>query len=156
MIKFIKSNNLSNIAWLLALAIFFLVDRILKNIALKRKTEEVINLINNHLYFNFQANENIAFSIPLGNQIALIFSIIISFLLIIFIVHLYKKRTNKLILIPLLFLLFGSISNIIDRLLYSFVVDYLYIPWFTVFNIADAMISVSAIFLIIFVFIKDK
>ncbi len=156
MFNSIKFNNLYNIAWPLALAMFFLGDRILKNIALRKKTDEAISLINNHLYFNFQANENIAFSIPLGNYLALIFSALLSILLIIFIIHLYKKRANKLIIIPLLFLLFGSISNIIDRLLYSYVIDYLYVPWFAIFNLADTMISVSAIFLIIFVFIKDK
>lgn len=157
MFKFIKLNTtIYNIAWLFALAMFFLLDRILKSLALSKKNEEAVNLIKDHLYFNFYANENIAFSIPLGNSLALILSTVLSILLIFFIIYLYKKRTNKLILVPLLFIFFGSISNIIDRIIYSFVIDYIHIPWFTVFNIADAMISVSAIFLIIFIFIKDK
>ncbi len=43
----------------------------------------------------------------------------------------------------------GAISNIIDRLSYGYVIDYLSLRYFTVFNLADVMISSGAIILIL-------
>lgn len=156
MFKIPKKNTLYNIAWLIALAMFFLADRFLKNLALHIKSEEIINLIPNHLYFNFQANENIAFSFPLGNQLALLISLILVIFLSTFVFRLYKKRNNQLVATLFSFMILGAISNIFDRLQYSFVIDYFHVPWFAVFNLADAMISVSAFIIIFLIIFKKK
>ncbi len=155
MFKKTNKHNLYNIAWFIAMAMFFLADRFLKNLALL-KSEDVISLIPNHLYFSFQANEHIAFSLPLGNQLALIFSVFLVIILSIFTFRLYKRKYKPLLVIPFSFMILGAISNIFDRLQHSFVIDYLYVPWFAVFNIADAMISVSAILILFMIVFKDK
>jgi signal peptidase II len=50
--------------------------------------------------------------------------------------------------IILTFIIFGAISNILDRLIYGYVIDYLELKYFTVFNLADVMISGGAIILL--------
>lgn len=138
------------------MAMFFLADRFLKNLALLKKSDDFISLIPNHLYFSFKANENIAFSLPLGNQLALILSIFLVIILIFFTLYLYNRKYSSIIIIPFSFMILGAISNIFDRLQHSFVIDYLYVPWFAVFNLADAMISVSAILILFLILFKDK
>lgn len=138
------------------MAMFFLADRFLKNLAILKKSDDIIALVPNHLYFSFHANENIAFSLPLGNQLALIISIILIILLSFFLCYIYQKKYSPIIIFSFLFMILGAISNVFDRLQYSFVIDYLYVPWFTVFNIADVMISLSAIFIIFIILFKNK
>lgn len=48
-------------------------------------------------------------------------------------------------------LLAGGLGNLCDRLLYGYVVDFFHIQFmrFPVFNVADACLSVSAVFLIV-------
>jgi signal peptidase II len=43
----------------------------------------------------------------------------------------------------LLFIIFGAISNLVDRLKFGYVIDYIDIKYFTVFNLADIMIVVG-------------
>ena len=42
------------------------------------------------------------------------------------------------------FLVLGAASNLYDRLKYEYVIDYIDLKWFTVFNLADSMIVVGA------------
>lgn len=54
----------------------------------------------------------------------------------------------------------GAIGNLIDRIAYGYVVDFLYFEWinFPVFNIADCYVTCSAFFLVILVlfYYKDE
>ena len=61
-----------------------------------------------------------------------------------------NKKNAKAYVMPLTFLLFGAISNLIDRYSHGFVIDYLEIKNLTIFNLADAMITVPTIFLLIY------
>ena len=128
-------------------AIFFVViDRFLKSLALLK--QEKINLIGEIFTFNFSENYNIAFSLPLGGSILIILIILIIFVLLYFFIDLVKKNQHHLA--GLLFILIlGAISNLVDRFKYGYVVDYLDLKYFTVFNIADALIVCSIIILII-------
>lgn len=146
-----------NIAFISLLAMFFIADRFLKRIALNRINEDSITLIKNLLYFKFQANENISFSLPIPNNIATIIVIIMILILIYFLYFFkIKNKNNNAIFLSLIAIIFGAISNLIDRLNYSFVIDYFYIPWFTVLNIADLMISFAGIYLMIILLFFSK
>ena len=46
-------------------------------------------------------------------------------------------------------IIFGAVSNLYDRLKYGFVIDYFDLKYFTIFNIADAMIFFGALGVII-------
>ncbi len=46
-------------------------------------------------------------------------------------------------------LLLGALSNIMDRLAYGGVADYIMIPYLTTFNIADCLIVISAVMIVL-------
>lgn len=148
---FINKQILKNIAWLLVGAMFFIGDRLLKDLAIKQEISTNINLITNLLTFHFTLNPYIAFSLPISGIILniLITLIVIGLFLVIIYLILVKKGQNSL-LPYLTFILFGAISNLLDRYQLGGVIDYFNLKYFTIFNIADVMISIG----IFFVFIK--
>jgi signal peptidase II len=148
--KPILKKYFTDIAIILIIAIFFIADRLFKALALNIKSEDAKIIIDPIFLFNFTENRNIAFSLPFSGPVLNI--VIICLILgIIFIIGRLIFRAKKLTLeaMILTFILFGAISNIVDRLQYGFVIDYLEIKNFTIFNLADVMISGGALFLIL-------
>jgi len=148
--------NRYNIA-IVVIAIFFIADRWLKLLALEQKARPAQKLIGESLLFDFHSNYNIAFSLPLSGWpiTALIILIILALIYTIFYLIL-KRKDQKWLILLLTFILFGAISNILDRFLYGYVIDYLALQYFAVFNLADVMISAGTVFLIITNFQKKK
>jgi len=137
--------HIKNIAWCVVLAIFFLIDRCLKLIALTAPSKIIIS---NLLDFNFVPNYKIAFSLPIsGPWLSVLISGVIA--AIFYYLFLNYKHLKNLEFISFLGILLGAISNLIDRFKYGFVIDYLDLRWFTIFNIADAMISICSIILFV-------
>lgn len=131
-----------------AIAIFFFLDRYFKIIALSTKTVSS-EIIKDVLNFKFTANYHAAFSIPL-NENFLYFSIgVIIVALLAYIIYLKNTQTNTTDVALLSLILAGAISNYYDRLLYGYVIDYWALKYFTVFNLADVMISFGAAWLIL-------
>jgi signal peptidase II len=148
--KFTTKIYLKNIAIILMIAIFFIADRYLKYLALNRHLEQPFKLLGNIFSFNFTANYYIAFSLPLGGQILnILISLIILALIYLIFYLIFKKNNQKSTIFLLTIILFGAISNILDRFAYGYVIDYLELKYFTVFNLADVMISLGAIVLIL-------
>jgi signal peptidase II len=62
-------------------------------------------------------------------------------------------KTQKLLAVALAVLLAGALGNLIDRVLFGYVVDFIsvyYADWrFATFNIADAAISIGAALLVL-------
>lgn len=147
--KFILKNIRFNIAAVLLVAIFFIVDRYLKTLAITNYSGTSQNLIGEWLSFTFTPNYYIAFSLPLSGLFLNILLIIITIGLIIWLFKTIRQSENILLSFGLLVILLGAISNLIDRLTYGYVIDYLYLKYFTVFNLADAGISGGAILALI-------
>ena len=139
----------------MVIAIFFSLDRVLKKIALNLNDTHKFKFIGDFFSFHFVANNNIAFSLPLNGQLATIIITFIIALLLFFIIYLLinkeiinkKERPQIIILLSIIFA--GALSNLVDRLVYGYVIDYLDLKYFTVFNIADVLISGAAIWLIL-------
>jgi signal peptidase II len=132
------------------ITIFFVIlDRFLKIISLGGFTYAIID---NFLNFTFVKNYFIAFSIPISGIILnyLIFSII---LILLYIFLLEKKPNTK---IALFIIILGASSNLFDRIIYGYVIDYLGVKWFTVFNVADTMIVFSIFYLLFNEYRKQK
>lgn len=148
--------NFLNIAIISVIAIFFVLDRYLKSLALKLAPGESINLISDLFSFSFSKNPYIAFSLPIGPNVITPLVIIIIISLIMAILWLiYKQKRLSLQTIFLIIILLGAVSNAIDRLQYTYVIDYLRLKNLSVFNIADAMISLGTILYIYLSFIKE-
>ncbi len=141
--------SLKNIAIILLVAIFFVADRFLKILALTRADNNPIPLLGKFFSFNFTANHYMAFSLPLGGQVLNILIIVAILLLLSFIFYLtLNKNEQKPLILPLTIILIGAISNILDRVSNGYVIDYLDLHYFTVFNLADVMISLGTLFII--------
>lgn len=61
-------------------------------------------------------------------------------------------RRYKLFTIPAVMIIAGAIGNLIDRILYGYVIDFLYFKLidFPIFNFADCCVVIGAILLLIF------
>jgi signal peptidase II len=138
-----KLIHFKNIALIIS-AMFFVLDRVLKNVALDFKG--TVNVIGNIVTFNFVPNYYLAFSWPMSNWLVLILTGIIIFLLAIYIIFLFKKKQYSLI-VPLTILFLGGISNLYDRALYGYVIDYLECLSISILNIADILITLSTVWL---------
>lgn len=130
-----------------AIIFFIALDRFLKALALASQPWPV-NLIGEILKFGFKANYYIAFSLPLaGWPLLVLLILIIVSLIFLGLFYWFKHKFDQLIF--LLLIIFGASSNLFDRLKYGFVIDYLDLKYFTVFNLADAMIVAGVIWLLI-------
>lgn len=139
---------------IILVAIFFLVlDRFLKFLAVGSFFSKPIELFGNVFVLNFVPNYNIAFSLPVSGT-WLNFAVgLILVILFYWLVALIKKQDIPGIAC-LAFIILGAVSNLADRINYGFVIDYLDLKYFTVFNLADVMIVGGVLLLL--VKIKDR
>ncbi len=141
--KFISKN-----VWVLLIpALFFIFDRIFKNIALKNITTS------NFLFdFHYVANSGVSWGLLKGNSGLLLW---ISVIIVGVLLYFYKDLENVKLGTNLI--LIGAISNIFDRVLFGHIVDYIDFRFFPVFNIADACIVLGGIYIILwFLFFEKK
>tara|TARA_B100001057_G_scaffold131747_1_gene131002 strand:+ start:70 stop:522 length:453 start_codon:yes stop_codon:yes gene_type:complete len=86
--------------------------------------------------------------------------ILIALLVVILIIYLFIKSDKQLEKLAYFFVIIGALSNIIDRLINSYVVDFVLIHYenlyWPAFNLADIYITIGIIMLIMSFFIKSK
>lgn len=97
-------------------------------------------------YFQFSKNYGAIFGI-LQNRLTLI--ILLSFFAIGFLLY-YTKKVKSYDVYGLSLVLAGIISNLIDRLVYGYVIDYIKILTWPSFNLADIFLVSGVIFLIFY------
>lgn len=126
-------------------AAVLLLDLLTKQLAL-RLPEEGINLGILKLALSF--NTGSAFGIFAGNNTALIF---LTIAIIGFILYIYPDlEEKKWVNLSLGLILGGALGNLIDRVIYGHVIDFIDFGFWPAFNIADSALTVGAIILIIY------
>ena len=131
----------------------FIIDLIVKLIVkFNMKVGDTISIIPHFFKIEYLQNTGAAFSSFEGGRYVLIgISLIIYLLLINYI----KKNeiSRKIEIVALGLILGGLVGNLIDRIFYGYVIDYLSFEIFgysfAVFNLADSFIVISVILLII-------
>jgi len=136
--------------------ILVLIDQIIK-ILVSNMIESIV-IIKNFFNLTYVKNTGAAFSILENNTIFLIMITFIS-LFLIYKFLLKNKKFNKLEIIIYSLLIGGIIGNLIDRIVYGYVIDYLefiilnrHMP---IFNFADICIVIGT-FLFLFITIKEE
>lgn len=136
--------------------IFFIVilitmDQFLKYIAsIYIKPVQSINLIPNLLEVTYLENKGAAFGMFQNQRWFFIVFAIFMILVFVYLIA-YKKVKDKLFIISSTLIIAGGIGNIIDRLFFGYVVDYIRFSFFPpVCNFADYCITVGTIILIIY------
>ena len=118
-------------------------------------------VIQDLLHFTYVTNDGMAFglSFPGGRHVLLIMTILLTGFIVGFLWK--EKNGHPLIKYSLALILSGAIGNLIDRLLYGKVVDFLDLMignfhWY-IFNIADSSVTIGMILFIIHsVYIEQK
>ncbi len=114
--------------------------------------DKSIPIIGNALEFYYTENTGAAFSFFTGKQI---FFKIITPIILIGIGYIYTKIPETKRYMPLriiiVFLVAGAVGNYIDRLLYSYVRDFIYFSLinFPIFNVADIYVTTAVIAMIL-------
>jgi signal peptidase II len=91
-------------------------------------------------------NEGVAFGIDAGGQTAII--ILIAIALLALIVYFVRHLSKPLMWLPVGLLLGGAVGNIVDRIREGAVTDFLKLPHWPAFNLADIAITVGVLSLI--------
>ena len=123
-----------------------LLDQSTKFLALRfLQLNTPVPLIKNFLNLTLVYNHGVAFGF-FQNQLLLF--VLVSLFVIGFIFYNLKSKTNSIILkLSLSLILGGAVGNLIDRLRFGFVVDFLDLRIWPVFNIADSVITIAALVL---------
>ncbi|MDE7416614.1 MAG: signal peptidase II [Lachnospiraceae bacterium] len=120
----------------------------------------VINLMNQKPWviwegvfeLHYLENRGAAFGMLQGQKVffVLIAVIILAVIVYVLVKAPYQKMYTKLH-ITLVFIASGAIGNLIDRMRYDYVVDFLYFSLinFPIFNVADIYVTLSSIYLVI-------
>ena len=118
-------------------------------------------IIQDLLHFTYVTNDGMAFglSFPGGKHVLLVMTILLTGFIVGFLWK--EKNGHPLIKYGLALILSGAIGNLIDRLLYGKVVDFLDLMignfhWY-IFNVADSSVTIGMIFFIIHsIYIEQK
>lgn len=101
----------------------------------------------NWLKLKLAVNSGIAFGLDLNYYLIVLFYLIIIPVLILILFFEYKQK-NTFNILGLTFIILGSLSNLVDRLLWGAVIDYIDLKYYSVFNLADVMIVFGVIIII--------
>lgn len=124
----------------------FVADRVAKSFARLLSEEDFIFL--KYFRLKFYLNTGVAFSIPVSRA----FTLGITFLvLVIFgyvLVRAYRRK-DVWSIAGFSYVIIGAVSNVIDRLVYGGVIDFIDLRILPVFNLADLLILAGASIVIV-------
>ena len=150
--KMIKKASL---AGFLAVWLVFM-DQITKFLAIHElKGQGEVSVLGEVLCFRYLENTGAAFSLFDNSSAFMIIISILTFVVLGFFVYAYIKLLKldqfKAERIAIIFLFGGAAGNLIDRVMYQFVVDFIYVKIidFPTFNVADCYITCAVIYIII-------
>ncbi len=123
-----------------------------------------IEVIGQFFMFTLVYNEGGAMGTNLGSSNYYLISATLILLFVLY--YIYANRSKMMLSIPLSFIAGGAIGNLIDRIAYGKVVDFIDVDFFDIdlfgfqlqrwwtFNIADSAISCAIVFLLYLILIK--
>ena len=119
------------------------------------KGQPDITVIEGFFDFSYLENRGAACGIFQGRVYLLAFVTII-IMAVLFVMYQKTKKKTKLLTISTALIMTGAIGNLIDRLRYGFVVDFISWHWkntyyFPTFNVADICITVGTGLLILYI-----
>ncbi|MDD5120652.1 MAG: signal peptidase II [Candidatus Omnitrophica bacterium] len=131
--------------FIIAASIIFL-DQTTKFFATKfLQVNTPVVFIKNFLNFTLVYNRGAAFGYFQNQLLLFIFISVFSIALIFY--NLRDKKSSRIFKLSLSLVLGGAIGNLIDRLRFGFVIDFLDFRVWPVFNLADSFITIGALLL---------
>lgn len=116
-----------------------------------------VPIIEDVFHLTFYGNTGMAFGMLAGNKALLICLCMVILAIIAFVAIKFKVK-NRLEAISIGMIVGGAVGNVLDRLLYGFVIDYFdfCLINYPIFNVADCCIVVGAILFCIYIIFLDK
>lgn len=144
---------------LAGIILFLCLDQLFKHgITSTSRLYETSNIIPGFLRLTYVQNIGAAWNIMSGNRIFLIAIAVLTLIFLFF--YIKKQELKKFEKINLTLLIAGILGNLLDRIFYGYVIDYIDINLFSynfpVFNFADILIVVSAFAFFIYYFLEKK
>jgi len=109
---------------------------------------ESLPIIRNVLHMTMVHNTGIAFGFFKNQGITFIIIPIVALVLLVFNVYYYRQNNEALsrtYIVAFSLILGGAIGNLIDRIVYGYVIDFIDFRVWPVFNIADSAITIGAV-----------
>lgn len=134
-------------------ALSIAVDQVIKIFVINNlQPIKSVTVIDNLLTFTYVENKGMAFGM-LANQ-RWIFITLTSVVILALVIAVFKlKNQSRLFYISAALLIGGGIGNLIDRILYGYVVDYIALSFFPpVCNFADYCVTAGVIIFLVYLF----
>jgi len=145
---------------LVLMIIAVVLDQVTKYLAVMHlKGKPAIPIISDVFELQYLENHGAAFGIMQNQQL---FFLITSVLISVVCIYVYFKlpmiKRYSLLRLCLIFIVSGAIGNMIDRIRFQYVIDFLYFKLidFPIFNVADIYVTVSAIGLVLLILFYYK
>lgn len=108
-------------------------------------------------FVTFTRVENPGAAFGLGQELGSVF-VLTAFLAVVLIVFYFRRLAaqSALLRLALALQLGGAVGNLVDRLRFGAVTDFVNLGWFPVFNVADAAITVGSILLAYYAIVVDR
>ncbi|MFI3325794.1 MAG: signal peptidase II [Clostridia bacterium] len=137
---------------LISIAVLTAVDQLIKLLIVTYlKPVGYKTLIDNLLELRYLENSGATFGMFQGNSLILAGISLIAIILILVISFKFKNH-NFFTHFSTITIVAGGIGNLIDRVMFEYVIDYIHVMFFPyVFNFADSLVVLGAISLIIYV-----
>jgi signal peptidase II len=130
----------------IVVASVIILDQITKYLALKLlQLNTPLVLLKNFFNLTLVHNRGAAFGMFQNQLLMFVASSILAIAIILF--SLRNKKNTLMFKLSLSLILGGAIGNLIDRIRFGFVIDFLDFRVWPVFNLADSFITVAAILL---------
>lgn len=132
---------------------FVVLDQVVKKIALSLLSVSAYNL-NDYLSLEISRNYGIAFGLHVGTGI-FYFTVIVFFVWLASGKLLNFKEMGKREILAVCFILSGAIGNLIDRVRFGYIIDFINFKDIVIFNLADVFIMMGVAILINIFFEKN-
>ena len=129
------------------------IDRITKNFFSDLLSlGESLSIVRNVFHMTLVHNTGIAFGLFKNQGVVFIIIPMIAVFLLGYNIYYYRhsrEELSRLYVMAFSFILGGAIGNLLDRILYGYVIDFIDFRIWPVFNIADSAVTIGAILIAI-------
>ncbi|MFA5500646.1 MAG: signal peptidase II [Candidatus Omnitrophota bacterium] len=141
---------------ILIASLVIIIDRFAKFLVFNNLLEgQSIGVVPKIFHITLVLNTGAAFGLfKERNQFFIVSSFIVAALIFLYVIFDKEKDIFKLSALGLI--LGGAIGNLIDRLLFGYIIDFLDFRVWPVFNIADSAITVGSVLLLLRLFLPKK
>lgn len=154
-----KKIVITNLIYTGVFILLIAFDRLTKQLAVKYLMKQEKEIIPNIFSLHYLENRGAAWGLfQNALWLFIIITIVVLVALLYFYSHLPFEKRYHLLRISIIILSAGAIGNFIDRIVWRYVVDFLYFKLidFPVFNVADCYVCIAAVLILYCLLFKYK